>query len=82
MLDELHTYRGRQGADVGSGIRARIEVGLQDVPRAVRESLPIPGSGTNLTARFELPVQPGEVYLHRSGSSRNRTAGFLAGQHE
>jgi superfamily II DNA or RNA helicase len=53
-------------ADVGSGIRARIEVGLQDVPRAVRESLPIPGNGTNLTARFELPVQPGEVYLHRT----------------
>ncbi len=52
--------------DVGSGIRARIEVGLQDVPRAVRDSLPIPGSGTNFTARFELPVQPGEIYLHRT----------------
>jgi superfamily II DNA or RNA helicase len=53
-------------ADVGSGIRARIEVSLQDVPRAVRDSLPIPGNRTNLTARFEMPVQPGEVYLHRT----------------
>jgi superfamily II DNA or RNA helicase len=53
-------------SDVGSGIRARIEVGLQDVPRAVRDSLPIPGNPTNLTARFELPVQPGEFYLHRT----------------
>jgi superfamily II DNA or RNA helicase len=53
-------------ADVGSGIRARIEVSLQDVPRAVRESLPIPGNRTNLTARFELPVQPGVIYLHRT----------------
>jgi superfamily II DNA or RNA helicase len=53
-------------SDVGSGIRARIEVSLQDVPRAVRDSLPIPGNPTNLTARFELPVQPGEFYLHRT----------------
>jgi len=53
-------------SDVGSGIRARIEVSLQDVPRSVRDSLPIPGNGTNLTARFELPVQPGEIYLHRT----------------
>ena len=53
-------------SDVGSGIRARIEVSLQDVPRAVRDSLPIPGNPTNLTARFELPVQPGEIYLHRT----------------
>jgi len=52
--------------DIGSGIRARIEVSLQDVPRAVRDALPIPGNGTSLTARFELPVQPGEVYLHRT----------------
>ncbi len=53
-------------SDVGSGIRARIEVSLQDVPRAVRDSLPIPGNPTSLTARFELPVQPGEFYLHRT----------------
>lgn len=53
-------------SDVGSGIRTRIEVSLQDVPRAVRDSLPIPGNPTNLTARFELPVQPGEFYLHRT----------------
>jgi len=53
-------------SDVGSGIRARIEVSLQDVPRAVRDSLPIPGNPTNMTARFELPVQPGEIYLHRT----------------
>ena len=53
-------------SDVGSGIRARIEVSLQDVPRAVRDSLPISGNPTNLTARFELPVQPGEFYLHRT----------------
>jgi hypothetical protein len=53
-------------SDVGSGIRARIEVSLQDVPRSVRDSLPIPGNTTNLTARFELPVQPGETYLHRT----------------
>ncbi len=53
-------------SDVGSGIRARIEVSLQDVPRSLRDSLPIPGNGTNLTARFELPVQPGEIYLHRT----------------
>jgi hypothetical protein len=52
--------------DIGSGIRARIEVSLQDVPRAVRDTLPILGNGTSLTARFELPVQPGEVYLHRT----------------
>ena len=53
-------------SEVGSGIRARIEVSLHDVPRAVRDSLPIPGNGTNLSARFELPVQPGEFYLHRT----------------
>src|ERR1019366_7662949 len=53
-------------SDVVSGFRARIEVSLQDVPRAVRDSLPIPGNGTTLTARFELPVQPDEIYLHRT----------------
>jgi hypothetical protein len=52
--------------EVGSGNRARIEVSLLDVPRGVRDSLPIPGDGKNLTARFELPVQPDEVYLHRT----------------
>lgn len=50
--------------EVGSGARARIEVNLLDVPRAQRESLPV--DRPNFTARFELPVQPGELHLHRT----------------
>jgi len=53
-------------SDAGSGTRARIEVNMQDVPRSVRDALPLPGNGTTFTARFELPVQPGEIYLHRT----------------
>jgi superfamily II DNA or RNA helicase len=52
--------------DVGSGARSRIEVNLKDVSRSVRDLLAIPGDGTSFTARFELPVQPGQVYLHRT----------------
>jgi superfamily II DNA or RNA helicase len=52
--------------DTGSGTRARIEVNLQDVPRSVRETFPSIGSGTKFSARFELPVQPAELYLHRT----------------
>lgn len=51
-------------SEVGSGIRARWDVNLQDVPRSVRDSLPL--DHTQFTARFELPVQPGELYLHRT----------------
>jgi hypothetical protein len=52
--------------DVGSGTRARVEVNLKDVPRTVRDLLALPGDGTSFVARFELPVQSGEIYLHRT----------------
>jgi len=52
--------------DTGAGTRARIEVNLHDVPRRVRETFPSIGSGTKFSAKFELPVQPAELYLHRT----------------
>lgn len=51
-------------SEKGSGARARLEVNLQDVPRALRETLPI--DQPHFTARFELPVHPGEIHLHRT----------------
>ncbi len=51
-------------AEAGSGARARLQVNLRDVPRAIRERLPL--EEREFTARFELPVQPGELYLHRT----------------
>jgi Arc/MetJ-type ribon-helix-helix transcriptional regulator len=51
-------------SEAGSGARARLEVNLADVPRTIRESLPV--DRTQFTARFELPVQPGELHLHRT----------------
>ena len=51
-------------SEVGAGSRARLEVNLQDVPRTLRDTLPI--EGTRFTALFDLPVQPGELYLHRT----------------
>jgi superfamily II DNA or RNA helicase len=51
-------------SEVGAGSRARLEVNLNDVVRRVRDMLPI--EGAQFTARFELPVQPGELYLHRT----------------
>jgi hypothetical protein len=39
-------------------------VNLADVPSAIRESLPV--DRPQFTARFELPVQPGELHLHRT----------------
>jgi hypothetical protein len=53
-------------SDVGSGTRSRIEVNLKDVPRTIRDLLALPGDGVSFTARFELPVQQGEIYLHRT----------------
>lgn len=50
--------------DAGAGSRARLEVNLQDVPRAMRDALPL--DQAQFTARFELPVQAGELYLHRT----------------
>jgi hypothetical protein len=57
-------HRKASLADVGPGERARLEVNLQDVPRAIRDSLPV--DQTQFAARFELPVQPGQLYLHRT----------------
>lgn len=50
--------------DVGDGTRARLQINLQDVSPIVRDTLPIKQS--QFTARFALPVQAGEVYLHRT----------------
>lgn len=50
--------------EAGSGVRARLEVNLNDVPRTIRDRLPV--DHPQFTARFELPVQPGELYLHRT----------------
>jgi hypothetical protein len=51
-------------SEVGSGARSRLEVNLADVPRTIRESLPV--DRPQFAARFELPVQPGELHLHRT----------------
>lgn len=51
-------------SEAGSGPRARLEVNLADVPLTIRESLPV--DRPQFTARFELPVQPGELHLHRT----------------
>jgi hypothetical protein len=53
-------------ADTGVGHRARLQIDLRDVFRAVREGWPLPGDANALTARFELPVNPGELFLHRT----------------
>jgi superfamily II DNA or RNA helicase len=53
-------------SDVGAGHRARVQIDLRDVQRAIREGWPIPGNTTAFTARFELPVKPGELFLHRT----------------
>lgn len=52
--------------EAGAGTRIHIEVNLQDVPRSVRETFPSIGNGTKFDARFQLPVQRGELYLHRT----------------
>ncbi|HEY6340149.1 MAG TPA: helicase-related protein [Bryobacteraceae bacterium] len=51
-------------AEIGFGSRARLEVNLQDVPRTIRDTLPV--ERNRFTVRFDLPVQPGEIYLHRT----------------
>ncbi|MCC7176057.1 MAG: DEAD/DEAH box helicase [Bryobacterales bacterium] len=51
-------------SEVGAGSRARLQVNLGDVSRTIRDALPV--NGAEFTARFDLPVQPGELYLHRT----------------
>jgi hypothetical protein len=67
VLDFVRAALGHYKASVsetGAGARTRLEVNLEDVPRAIRDRLPVDGS--RFSARFELPVRPGEIHLHRT----------------
>lgn len=55
-------------SEFGAGTRARLLVNFSDVPRSFRDSLLAVTSVATpeFTVRFELPVRPGELYLHRT----------------
>ena len=55
VLDELHTYRGRQGADVAFEVVGRADTMLTAI-RSVRKGGTVVLIG-NLMARVELPLQ-------------------------
>ncbi|MCZ7652511.1 MAG: DEAD/DEAH box helicase [Thermoanaerobaculia bacterium] len=71
VIDAIRRHRGRaDGADP-------VVLDLREAPRALRDAVEAGDGGGTLRARFEPPIEEGEVHLHRTHPFVEGLAGYV-----